>query len=274
VVNNRTSVSHGDNVFYKDRRVDHASITATTPPTSNTSVDNPRVLRVKQDLVTAAIPFTNAADLLTVCQSNNFAIAQVVFKNELQWRSASNVRRGLMQIWNVMNTSIMNGIHSTDEYLPGDLRVRRRAPILYRKLMSSLVRASGVDDDLIVGRPQPAITTGQPEIASSKQAVQAIPENKEEILFSSSAYQSYRRRLPALDWLSLYAIAVNEENAAGGTLSFFAFAYLYDCSDRHQYDVGRPCGDSTNEWRCGRHSCSFEVLFGIYFRRSTSSTIG
>lgn len=39
---------------------------------------------------------------------------------------------------------------------------------------------------------------------------------KMDTILPSSALSKYRRRLAALDWLSLYAIAVNEENAAGG----------------------------------------------------------
>lgn len=40
-----------------------------------------------------------------------------------------------MRIWGVMDDCIRMGVSSTEEKLPGRLGLRRRAPILYRRLM-------------------------------------------------------------------------------------------------------------------------------------------
>jgi L-serine dehydratase len=83
------------------------------------------------------LPFTNAQDLLELCEDHNLSIAQVVFKNELRWKSAQEVRHGLLKIWKVMDECIDNGIKNpqNQKYLPGNLDVKRRAPSLHRNLM-------------------------------------------------------------------------------------------------------------------------------------------
>lgn len=218
VVNARTRVSHGENVYYRDGRVDGSNF-ANNQASDDHQQHAIDANRMAQDQVTAAIPFTNAEDLLRVCERRNMTIAQVVFKNELQWRSADQVRKGISNLWQVMNTCIMNGMHSSDEFLPGSLRVRRRAPILYRRLMqSTVVRSSGVHDDTLAisdqKQKQSKPIQDDRAVASSEDS----PNESEPVqqLLPSPSSKSYRRRLPALDWLSLYAIAVNEENAAGG----------------------------------------------------------
>jgi hypothetical protein len=292
VVNKKTQTDHGENVYYKDRRVDnpdrHAGedsqfaqssaaapsphstkttpptqpspspnssspslaasaspgvpkvkVTASakspestsSPPTATASIASARSFRTDQDLVRAALPFRNAEDLLDFCQTENLTIAQVVYKNELQWRSAELIRSGVLRIWKTMNNSIMNGMNSSDEYLPGSLKVRRRAPGLYRKLMGSLVETSGVNVN--PGPPQ-ARPQGPPgerlsrlnkNMASFQRSDVSMGQvsqqnlTVEDILPSPTAIRHQKRRLPALDWLSLYAIAVNEENAAGGKVA-------------------------------------------------------
>lgn len=192
-----------ENIYY--RRKDVGNAAETSPEESNTKsqeVKTEKNLEKKrsQDLVVAALPFKNAADLLEICQMKNLSIAQVVLKNELQWQpEIEKVKKGVLNIWNVMNTSISNGIHSHQEYLPGDLRVKRRAPSIYKRLMADL---SGFDMKV----PN----------TNSVQNDKDPSEEKDVVSASLPSMKGIKRRLPALDWLSLYAIAVNEENAAGG----------------------------------------------------------
>lgn len=40
-----------------------------------------------------------------------------------------------MRIWRVMDDCIRTGVHTPETTLPGRLRLRRRAPMLYRRLM-------------------------------------------------------------------------------------------------------------------------------------------
>lgn len=47
-----------------------------------------------------------------------------------------------MRIWGVMDECIRTGVSSAEEKLPGRLGLRRRAPMLYRRLMRGYVQAS------------------------------------------------------------------------------------------------------------------------------------
>ncbi|WP_068254755.1 L-serine ammonia-lyase [Janibacter corallicola] len=120
--------------------------------------------RIVADSTSVPHPFTTGDQLLAICRETGLSMAQVMLQNELAWRSEEEVRSGLVHLWSVMSQCIDNGM-STEGVLPGGLRVRRRAPELYRRL-----RSEGSSDDPLRG----------------------------------------------MDWLTLYALAVNEENAAGG----------------------------------------------------------
>jgi L-serine deaminase len=203
VVNEQTQLAQ--NVFYKDQRVDHAVEVEHTKSsgkeaeilmkqTGASSETTSLPTRVESKYISVALPFDNAQSLLDICQNKNMTIAQVVFQNELQWRNAEDITARTLHIWDVMNASIQNGIHATQEYLPGGLRVKRRAPSLHKKLLKGLQEYAGVGNVL----PQPI--QKKPLTSISKSETPIRPQ----------------RSLPALDWISLYAIAVNEENAAGG----------------------------------------------------------
>jgi len=73
------------------------------------------------------------------------------------------IRAGLLHLWKVMQACVERGFRQTG-VLPGVLKVRRRAPKMYRVL----TEGKGVS------------------------------------------------ALEAMDWVNAYALAVNEENAAGG----------------------------------------------------------
>lgn len=112
-----------DNAFYKRKR---------------SVVDTGR-----KHVVQANLPFRTAADLLEVCQRESMSIAQVVYENERRWRSDVEIKRGLLEIWRNMDASITNGCWATQTHLPGGLNVRRRAPLLFKRLMEkSLVRSA------------------------------------------------------------------------------------------------------------------------------------
>jgi L-serine deaminase len=195
-----------NNVYFKDERVDHVTKIEPTPEAkeeAKAELDSIKDSQVDthskhtSSFITAALPFYDADSLLKLCHKENLSIAQVVFKNELQWRTAEEITSRTLNIWNVMNQSIMNGILSTEIFLPGQLKVKRRSPGLHRRLTQSLADFAGFStlptNETIV-RP-----SSNPNTPSTH--VQIRPK---------------RKHLPALDYLSLYAIAVNEENAAGG----------------------------------------------------------
>jgi L-serine dehydratase len=107
--------------------------------------------------------FESGDQLLEHGKAQGLEIHEIMLARERTWRSEPEVRAGLMRIWQVMQDCVRRGFDAQG-LLPGVLRVRRRAPKLYRQLMS-----------------------GDP-----------------------------LSPMHALDWVNAYALAVNEENAAGG----------------------------------------------------------
>ena len=122
--------------------------------------------RIVEDSTPLTYPFKTAKELLGHCTGQNLSISQVMLANEAAWRPEAETRAGLLRIWQVMQDCVEAGCQH-EGILPGGLKVKRRAPALYRQL------------------------SRHPEA-------------------------SLRDALSVLDWVNLYALAVNEENAYGG----------------------------------------------------------
>jgi L-serine dehydratase len=123
-------------------------------------------------------PINNADDLLHWCIKTGMAIHEIVMENENTWRSEKETKDGLLNIWRVMKECIYRGCH-TKGTLPGGLNVKRRAAELNKKLLGKKVYT---DYDSWLA----AIRSGG----------------------SDFKY--------ILDWVSCFALAVNEENASFG----------------------------------------------------------
>ncbi len=107
--------------------------------------------------------FDSGARLLELGRREGLEIHELMLARERTWYGEAEIRARLMRIWQVMQDCVRRGFESQG-LLPGVLGVRRRAPKLYRQLMSG--DALGP--------------------------------------------------MHALDWVNAFALAVNEENAAGG----------------------------------------------------------
>ncbi|SAL98252.1 hypothetical protein [Absidia glauca] len=236
VVNDKTQLAHGENVYYKNIKRSKALAS-----------------RREQDSAVVALPFRNAEELLATCREKKMTIAQVVFENELNWHTADEIRTKLLTIWNTMDESIKNGVMASSiEHLPGNLKVKRRAPKLYQKLLKGLygpvpTAESTYNDSRIPIAPAPII----PESIGSF-GPHSKDESKTSFPLSLSVLPKRQRKrfyLPALDYLSVYAIAVNEENACGnrivtaptngaaGTIPSVLKYYLEFISDNPEHDV-------------------------------------
>eukprot|EP01127_Copromyxa_protea_P011072 TRINITY_DN275_c0_g1_i1.p1 TRINITY_DN275_c0_g1~~TRINITY_DN275_c0_g1_i1.p1 ORF type:complete len:474 (-),score=86.90 TRINITY_DN275_c0_g1_i1:57-1478(-) len=125
--------------------------------------------------------YHTAKELIAICDENNMSIAQVQMANEIAYgRTEQEVIDGLDKIWATMNGTIERGMRSEEAILPGGLGVRRRAPAIFKMLDSP---GKVVHEKL------------------------------------RAKLQTMNRVEPAgqvMDWITLYAMAVNEENAAGG----------------------------------------------------------
>ena len=134
-------------------------------------------------------PFRSAKELLQMCRSDHLTIESLIQKNELAKRSESEIDVQLDKLWSVMSKCIDSGCLASG-ILPGSLRVPRRAPDIFAKLSTQLVRTeSGTNP-----RTPPSVFLSAPKPIT---------------VIASDPLQQ-------LDWVSLFALAVNEENAAGG----------------------------------------------------------
>src|SRR5690606_38625785 len=83
-------------------------------------------------------PFSTGGQLLELCARTGLSVAQLMMANESVLAPAGQVRQGVLHIADVMNACIDRGCgldnDHADRLLPGGLKVRRRAPALYREL--------------------------------------------------------------------------------------------------------------------------------------------
>ncbi|KAI1426120.1 serine dehydratase alpha chain-domain-containing protein [Xylaria sp. FL1777] len=186
-------------------------------------------------------PFRDGQSLLALCNKYNLTIAQLVYENEKSHGyTDEEIHEKLFRIWEVMDQSILEGVQAPlDTTLPGSLKLYRRAPALYKRLTRGLYPSGqGLPTPSVQGQlPSP-----KPEGASSVSAgggLQSVEKAKPATTSLSrkglggkkgpprvhgSVYHPImpsphrRTALPAMDYLTVYAIAVNETNAAGGRI--------------------------------------------------------
>jgi L-serine dehydratase len=151
--------------------------------------------RIKPDDTVLPHPFDSAADLLARCAETGLSISALMLENERAFgRSEAEINAGLGELWQVMRACVRRGC-TTEGVLPGGLQVHRRAPRLHRRL-------TGEDPaDLFLWGATPRPPKGGPDDPHSAGAALRSPDP-----------------LHAMDWVTLFALAVNEENAAGGRI--------------------------------------------------------
>ncbi|MEO8772026.1 MAG: L-serine ammonia-lyase [Ferruginibacter sp.] len=123
-------------------------------------------------------PINTSNDLQHWCRSTGMSISEVVMENEGALRPEAETRSGLLEIWRVMKACIYRGCH-TEGFLPGGLQVNRRAFHLNKKLLKN---KTYTDYD---------------------SWIKCIKEGGSQFNY-------------ILDWVSCFALAVNEENASFG----------------------------------------------------------
>lgn len=123
-------------------------------------------------------PIDNAKMLLNYCIEENKAISEIVLINEKSMRSENEINEQLMNIWNTMLECMYIGCHS-EGILPGGLNVRRRAFDMHQGLI------------------------GLANYSNPQEWLECI--RKTEVKFRQ-----------ILKWVSCFALAVNEVNAALG----------------------------------------------------------
>ena len=128
--------------------------------------------------VTLPFPINDADDLIHWCMQTGMNISEVVMENENTWRPEAKTKEGVWQIWKTMSECMYKGCH-TEGILPGGLNVKRRAASLNKKLL------------------------GAKEYSGYDSWIKTIQEGGKDFKY-------------ILDWVSCFALAVNEQNAAFG----------------------------------------------------------
>ena len=126
--------------------------------------------------VTLPFPVNDADELLHWCIKTGLPIHEVVLENESAWRSEKETREGVLNIWRVMKECAYRGCQ-TSGTLPGGLNVKRRAADLAKRLLKG----------------------------------QTFSTHEEWMAAIRSGGNNFQY---ILDWVSCFALAVNEENAS------------------------------------------------------------
>jgi len=176
-------------------------------------VKNGETTSASEHQVKLKYPIDKGSELLEYCDREHLSVAEIVMENEKCWKSEIEIRQGILKIWDVMLECIYHGSHSKGE-LPGGLRVTRRAEALNAKLTEGK-KYSNVSEWI-------------------------------EVIRSEGNGFKY-----TLDWVTCFALAVNEENAsfgrvvtaptngAAGVIPSVLLYYLIFCDRKLYADVPR-----------------------------------
>ena len=133
----------------------------------------------KQKIVTP-YPCHHAITILENCDKLNLRVSDLILLNEQAWRSEADVKGTALKIWHEIKDCIYRGVNKSG-ILPGGLEVKRRAAELSRKLLAGQTYKDRDEWISCVKRTEPTFDN----------------INK---------------------WVSCFALAVNEENAAFGRI--------------------------------------------------------
>jgi L-serine dehydratase len=124
-------------------------------------------------------PIQSSKELEDYCDTTSKSIPEIVWQNELQWKTEIEINTGLLHIFDAMLSCAYKGCH-TEGYLPGGLQVSRRAYIINKKLLGT-----------------------NNTYKNEKEWIQAIRS-------SNQNFESINK------WISCFALAINEVNASFG----------------------------------------------------------
>ncbi len=138
----------------------------------------------KETNIEVPFNFFSTNDLIHWCIKTGLPISDIVRENEKQLHSEHALEEGLDRLWRTMLDCIYKGVHANG-ILPGGLQVHRRASDLNAKLLN----------------------IKNEDINADTQTMEAWMQQ----IQSGGGDFSY-----ILDWVSCFALAVNEENASFG----------------------------------------------------------
>jgi L-serine dehydratase len=140
--------------------------------------------------LTLPYPIDTAAQLLEWCRTTGQSVSEVVRANEAAWRPHAETAAFVARVWHVMRECMYRGCHTPGE-LPGGLHVRRRAADINARLLGAGWAGATAPD------------VAHPAAADIDAWFQAIRAHGNDFAWT-------------LDWVTAFALAVNEENACFG----------------------------------------------------------
>lgn len=123
-------------------------------------------------------PVDKSSELLKHCEATGMNVSSIIYENEKSWRSEKEIRDGVLNIWKAMTDCVYRGCQASGE-LPGGLKVARRAARLNQKFLN--------------GR----------KYSDFNSWIADIRDGGRDFKYT-------------LDWVTCFALAVNEENASFG----------------------------------------------------------
>jgi len=135
---------------------------------------------VAQNPVKTKYPCHSAQEIIDNCKKLNLKISELVMINETAWRSEAETRKQALFIWNEIKNCVYRGVNKSG-ILPGGLNVRRRAYDMNKNLLR-----------------------GQ-KFKTMEDWINAIKDGPKDFNTVSK-------------WVSVFALAVNEENASFGRI--------------------------------------------------------
>ena len=127
--------------------------------------------------------FSTMEELQGMVKKEGKSIAQIVLENELSVRPKEEIEAKMKAVWDTMLACVADGVHSTAKELPGVLHVPRKAPGASRQLLKGL---------------KDPFTLNPEDLKALKSTVGG--------------------NTAASEWVEVFAMAVNEENADGGRI--------------------------------------------------------
>ena len=176
---NKTSKkAHPNTVIFKAFKAKNRVIKATYYSVGGGFIEKKGRNQQAQSVIQLPYPIDKGKDLLKYTADNNLSIAAIVLENENHFRKPTDVVAGIEVIYQTMLNCVFRGCRTTG-ILPGGLNVKRRA----KKLADSLLKADLFD----------------------------TPEQ-----WLAAIWQQPKDFTTINKFVSCFAMAVNEENAALG----------------------------------------------------------
>ena len=129
---------------------------------------------------TTPYPCHSAKEIIENCKKLNLRISELVFLNEQTWRTPDEIKKHSLYIWEEIKHCIYRGV-TNKGILPGGLNVRRRAYELSKKRL------------------------GNQKFSNINEWIEAIKNGPKD-------FNTVNK------WVSIFALAVNEENASFGRI--------------------------------------------------------